>query len=174
MAVASRSLVMLVITFWLWFRSKQAKKKYARWNHIAVFHHVDDAGVKWAIEAQPTGVAWRRIDTLGRVMTNADQPKTDQQRATIITGVYSMLKMPYDIPAIEAAAFRDLADSGVTWDMEWDGFRPPVHVICSSLASYWQWQARLAGPHSWRSTPLDWAEFMDNRGWEKHEAPVAA
>jgi hypothetical protein len=166
LVVSSRSAVMLALTWFVWL-FKRGVRKYARWNHIAIYHHTDEAGVPWSIEAAPGGVAWRRVDELGRVMTNADQPKTDDQRAIITTGMLSMLKMSYDWTAIEADAWRDLADSGVTWDMEWDGHRPPLHVICSSLASYLQWQAKLAGPHSWRSTPMEWAEFVDTRGWSK-------
>lgn len=165
LVVAARSAVMLALTGWIWLLQRRVRR-YARWNHIAVYHHTDDAGTQWSIEAQPGGVAWRRVDTLGRVMTNADQPKTDEQRAIIAAGVASMLKMPYDWTAIEADAFRNLADSGVSWTMEWDGDRPPVHVICSSLASYWQWQAKLAGPHSWKTEPPEWAMFVDRRGWQ--------
>jgi hypothetical protein len=169
LAVNAQSPVMLALIGWLWMWQPRARR-FARWNHIAVYHHTDDTGVQWAIEAQPGGVAWRRVDTLGRCMTNADQPKTDDQRRIIATGVASMLKLPYDWTAIEADAFRELAGSGVSWGMEWDGDRPPVHVICSSLASYWQWQAKLAGPHSWKTEPAEWAMFMDDRGWEKPAA----
>jgi hypothetical protein len=165
LVVSARSFVMLALTWWVRL-FKRGVRKYARWNHIAVYHHTDAAGVPWSIEAAPGGVAWRKVADLGRVMTNADQPKTGDQRNIVATGVASMLKMDYDWTAIEADAFREIASSGVTWDMEWDGDRPPVHVICSSLASYWQWQAKLAGPHSWKTTPMEWAMFVDTRAWE--------
>lgn len=165
LVVSARSAVMLALTWWVRL-TKRGVRRYARWNHIAVFHHVDDAGTAWAVEAAPGGVAWRRVSELGRCMTNAEQPKTTGQRGVVATGVASMLKMDYDWTAIEADAFAAIADSGVTWTMEWDGDRPPVHVICSSLASYWQWQAKLAGPHSWKTTPMEWAAFVVARGWE--------
>jgi hypothetical protein len=156
--VHATSLVMRLMSWWPWYLSK--------WNHIAVYHHVDDAGTQWAIEATPGGVAWRKVADLGRVITNADQPKTDQQRAVVVAGIYSMLKMPYDWTAIEREAFRAVAEAGASWDGEWDGVRPPTHVICSSMASYWYWQAKLPGPHSWLSTPKEWAVFVDSRVWE--------
>lgn len=169
LVVSARSAVMLALTWWVWLFQRRMRK-YARWNHVAVFHHTDDAGTQWAVEAAPGGVAWRKVADLGRVMTNADQPKTGEQREMIASGVASMLKMAYDWTAIEADAFHEIADSGVTWTMEWDGDRPPVHVICSSLASYWQWQAKLAGPHSWKTTPMEWAAFVAARAWETRMA----
>jgi hypothetical protein len=169
LVVSARSAVMLALTWWVRLFQRGARR-FARWNHIAIYHHTDDVGVQWAIEAAPGGVAWRKVADLGRCMTNADQPKTEDQRAMIAAGVASMLKLPYDWTAIEADAFREIASSGVTWSMEWDGDRPPVHVICSSLASYWQWQAKLAGPHSWKTTPMEWAAFVDTRGWTTQAA----
>jgi hypothetical protein len=169
LVVSARSPVMLALT-WFVRLFKRGVRKYAHWNHIAVYHHTDDAGIQWAVEAAPGGVAWRKVSELGRVMTNADQPKTDEQRTIVATGVASMLKLAYDWTAIEADAFAQIASSGVTWSMEWDGARPPVHVICSSLASYWQWQAKLAGPHSWKTTPMEWAMFVASRGWTSQPA----
>lgn len=155
--VSSTALVMRLMAWWPWYRSK--------WNHIAVYHHVDQAGTQWAIEAQPGGVSWRKVIELGRVLTNAEQPKTVEQRSVVTAGIYSMLKMPYDWTAIEREAFRAVGDVGAAWDRDWDGVRPPTHVICSSLASYWYWQAKLPGPHSWLSTPKEWATFTERRGW---------
>lgn len=138
------------------------------WNHVAVVYGTDAAGKVSIIEARLTGVAWRPLDELPRrYLHNADQPKTDEQRQTITAGMTAMLKVAYDWTAIEKVAFTDLErQAGVSWDMPWDGPTPPAHVICSSLASYWYAQAGLAGPHSWRSTPLDWATFTQRRGWE--------
>jgi hypothetical protein len=155
--VSSRSWVMLLIAFWL----------RSQWNHVAVVHHTDDAGVQWAIEAAPGGVAWRNVATLGRFIHNADQPKTDEQRQVVADGCESMLRMGYDWNAIALEAFQKLDRHGVSWTMEWDGPVPPVHIICSSLSAYWYWVAKLAGPHSWLARPApEWSTFIKTRAWE--------
>lgn len=158
LVVSSHSLVMKLITWWPWYRSK--------WNHVAVVHHTDDAGVLWCVEGRPGGVGWRNAAELGRVLHNADQPRDNTGRKTIADLMVALLKTPYDWDAIARDAFAKLDEHGVTWTMEWDGAVPPVHVMCSSLASYGYWSVHWTGPRSWLSEPRDWAWFIQHRGWE--------
>lgn len=163
LVVSSHSLVMRLISVALWFRYRDAW----RWNHVAVVHHRDDSGTLWAIEGRPEGVGWRNVTTLGSYIDNRAQPKTAEQRIEICAITLGMISMAYDWNAIVSNAFALLRDRArVSWDMQWDGPRPPAHVICSSLASYAHWKVGLAGPHSWRSNPADWARFVRGVGWK--------
>lgn len=161
----------IVVSKWTPLAGLVTLRMRTRWNHVAVVSHVDAMGRTWITEARPGGVGSRTLDALnrfayGHYLSNAAQPKTDEQRQIIASGVASMLKTPYDWSAIEANAFAELEErTGVGWSMSWDGLLVPAHVICSSLAAYWQWKAGLPGPHSWKASPLTWAGFIDTEGW---------
>jgi hypothetical protein len=170
LAVSSHSTLMRLLSVGLMFRYRDTW----RWNHVAIVHHRDSTGTLWAIEAAPGGVGWRNVATIPDFIHNADQPKTDEQRAEICAAALGMLQMSYDWAAIAREAFETLdRDARVSWNMEWDGPRPPTHVICSSLASYLYWKVKLPGPHSWLSTPPDWARFTRVRGWELRPQTVS-
>lgn len=142
-------------------------------NHIAVFHHVDVAGVPWAIEARPGGVGWRdaRDYLLGAyTLNNAAQPnRSEEARQNVCLVLEQMLKIQYDWPAIIQDAGDDMHLQNImrVWRENW-GLRStaPAHVVCSSLAAYAYDKVNWNGPHTEDPAhiqPADWVKFiMDN------------
>jgi hypothetical protein len=135
-------------------------------NHIAVAHHRDARGTLWVIEGRPGGTGWRQAgDYLRdrRTLTNADQPKTDAQRAAVCATMLAMVGCEYDWEAIAADAAADL-------HFDWQpvfGAGVPAHVVCSSLACYAYDEAKLARPPGNARTdqPADWDSWILERGW---------
>lgn len=141
------------------------------WNHVIIASHVDDAGTFWGIEGRPGGVGW--VDLAPWIadrwtITNAEQPKTSEQRTQITVAAKGLLGTPYDwagivedgMVAINATRLWRLRDFGKTG--------VPGHVVCSSLAAWAYTQAGLAGPPVARLrevTPADWASMILRRGW---------
>ena len=137
-------------------------------NHVAVVHHTDAAGTTWAIEGRPGGVGWVDVAEYdnGYFLSNAAQPKTDQQRAKVCTAAEGMLGVAYDWAAIGMDAAEALGLNGLWKSNVW-GEKPPAHVVCSALAAWVYGDVGLAEPRKpWRTcTPADWAEFVMARGW---------
>jgi hypothetical protein len=139
-------------------------------NHIVVVSHTDAGGVQWGVEARPGGVGWFAIaDYLGScwTVTNADQPKTDAQRAAVVKAAHAMLHVAYDWAAIGVDGLEALHLTGL-WHKNklWDG-KPPAHVVRSALADYIYRVSGLASPGDGRwTTPGDWLEFIQLRQWE--------
>ena len=83
-------------------------------NHIAVMHHVDQAGVPWAIEGKPGGVGWvdaRNYLKSKWTITNESQNLPTAARPRIAADMEAMLGRAYDWPAIFTAGNA----SGVEW-----------------------------------------------------------
>lgn len=164
LVISSHSRLMRWLSYAMWWRYR--KSRTWRWNHVAVMHHTDEAGIPWAIEAKPGGVGWRNAATITDFIDNRDQPKTPAQRGEVCSISLALIKTQYDWNAIEQNAMHALeAEVDVRWDMPWDGAEPPAQVICSSLEAYSYAKVGLAGPHSWLSTPPDWARFIQSKGW---------
>jgi len=141
-------------------------------NHVAVVHHIDQAGTAWCIEGRPGGVGWRDATdylTSRWTVTNADQPKDQYQRTAITAAVHAALGTPYDWQggiAADAAVALHLPD---LWAEKWDG-KVPGHVVCSSLAAWAYAKGGLAHPaydDLPRTTPADWLQFVLTRAWAK-------
>ena len=140
-------------------------------NHVVVVIKNTD-GVWWGIEGRPGGVGW--VDLTQYInqpvtVTNADQPKTDAQRAAIVALVPQVLGKQYDWDAIMASAAADLhlpaLFSGL--DTRW-GTVVPGHFICSALAQWIYTHVGLPAPAEGRDTqPSDWVAWCLSRQWQK-------
>lgn len=144
-------------------------------NHVVIVTHTDDAGTLWGIEGRPGGVGWvaaRRFLSAPYTLTNAAQPKTDEQRAQTALAAQSMLGVGYDWLGIAADTALALRLKPL-WSQDWHGLGPPAHVVCSSLADWVYEHVGLASPGGLTgtryTTPADWAAFITERQWESHE-----
>jgi hypothetical protein len=150
------------------------------WNHVIVASHADDAGKFWGVEGRPGGVGdvviADRIDDRW-TMANTDQPKTDEQRETIVKIVRGMLGTPYDWPAIVRAAMYAIGAPTLFRLDDWKGIKgTPTHVVCSSLATWAYREAGVPCPFGsdgprW-ATPYDWASWILRHGWDTTGEPV--
>ncbi len=137
-------------------------------GHIAVVHHTDANGTVWCLEGRPGGVGWRDASdylTSRWTITNAAQPKTDAQRATVAKVTEAMIGMAYDWEAIVADAAEDLC-----LDVAWLPDHGTVHgeVVCSALAAYAYDKAGLSRPAGVQRLvqPASWDTWIITRGWE--------
>jgi hypothetical protein len=140
-----------------------------RADHVVMAHHIDDAGTQWGIEGRPGGVGWVDLATYPVVTsTNADQPKTDEQREALCALAKGMLGTPYDWVGIAADAMMALYMHRL-WLAKDFGDAAPAHVVCSSA---WDWgyeHLGLASPGGtdgtrW-TTPADWERWDLAAGW---------
>lgn len=140
-------------------------------NHVAVVHHKDANGVLWCLEGKPGGVGWRNAaDYLSSkwTLTNAEQPKTDAQRAAVCATMTIMIATGYDWEAI-AADTAHAFGLGTAWCPDFTTGQVPGHVVCSSLAAYAYSKNALPHPGGPERTiePADWDTFIITRGWEQ-------
>jgi hypothetical protein len=138
-------------------------------NHVAVAHHTDASGTLWVIEGRPGGVGWRDATAYLAdkwTITNAAQPVTDPQRATIATQMEALLGTAYDWESIAADALSDLGMTLPGWDARWNG-QVAGQVVCSSAAAYAYGKAHVPHPSGNRGCqPSDWTQWILTRGWE--------
>jgi len=141
-------------------------------SHVAVFHHVDDAGVPWAIEGRPGGVGWadaRAYLRDPRTVANVLQPKTAAQRAQVCALTAKLLGTSYDwLGGIAEDAFNALGLGALWAEKDPATGLVPGHVVCSSLAAWVYDRVALGAPHpdDWRHvTPGAWAEYITAQGW---------
>ena len=143
-------------------------------NHVAILHHFTD-GVPWALEGRPGGVGWvdaRRYIRDKRTVTNAEQPKTDEQREALATLCEAMIGTKYDWLAIKDNALESLGLEPL-WTYDWDGKGVPGQVVCSSYAAWAYTKVDLAHPRPGRERhvfPSDWSEFCFDSLWLKPAA----
>lgn len=142
-------------------------------NHIVIVDSVQDNGIIVGVEGRPGGVG--RVD-VSRYFTgvngdftvaNVDQPKTDDQRNTVVTVMRQMIKVNYDWDAIAEDALVDL-DIPQLWNEKWHG-TSVGHVVCSSLAAWGYHKASLAAPKQEdmrHIQPANWTEFILTEGWK--------
>jgi hypothetical protein len=164
-----------------WFIELQSKLtgRTAPQDHVAILSHQDASGNWWCIEGKPSSVGYvlaKKYLEHPSLVTNVDQPKTDEQRALIVQVAKEMLGAPYDWSAIITLGAR-AARVNQLWDRlfarhwgDWDDDEIPVHVICSSLADLAYEKAGLVSPGGTRGTrftrPADWTHFCQRRLWE--------
>lgn len=142
------------------------------WNHVAVAHHTDAAGVAWGIEGRPGGVGWVDLRSYlddGFTLTNVRLTKTPEQRSAVCTGAVALLGTPYDWAGILGDSFECLAPRlDALWRRRWAGSAAPGHVVCSSLADWLYASAGLPSPGLERETsPADWAALILAKGWSR-------
>jgi len=134
-------------------------------------HHYTDR-VPWGVEGRPGGVGWVDLrPTLAnkRTISNAAQPKSDEQRAALAAACEAILGKPYDWSAI----FTDTLDAiGLKklWNEDWNNQGVPGHVVCSSAAALVYRQCELARPkvgHERYVSPSDWGDFIYDEAWKK-------
>jgi len=150
-------------------------------SHVAVYHHTDKTGRRWAIEGRPGGVGWADAGAYlrdPRTLTNAVQPKTPNQRQGVCAVMVKLLGTSYDwlggIAADAAVALH--------LPVDWAENDPatgtlPGAVVCSSAAAYAYDENRLAnpglkagtaGPGMYRRiTPGDWSLFLAQAAWQR-------
>jgi hypothetical protein len=143
------------------------------YNHVIVVHHRDALGVLWGIEARAEGVGWVDLTRTLKsrwVLTNADQPKTPEDREFICRTVEGAIATPYDWAAIVHEAFEALRIDKLWRAKEFpeDG-RLPYGTICSALADWAYEQRGLPNPGGVKRTrltkPADWHTFLITKGW---------
>ncbi len=138
-------------------------------NHVIVVHHRDPKGVLWGLEGRPGGVGpialTKRVLEQPYVISNSEQPKTEEQRFLVAKSVEKLTGAPYDWGGI---ALDGLDALGVDlWDNRW-GPEPPGHVVCSSLADWSYDVVGLPSPgdrFDRTVTPGDWAKFIVEKEW---------
>jgi hypothetical protein len=154
---------------WLIRAGDWLRGHHARADHVVMAHHIDDAGTWWGIEGRPGGVGWVDLATYPNVTsTNADQPKTPEQREQLCELAKGMLGTPYDWVGIVADAMMALHLHRL-WGSDDFGDQAPAHVVCSSA---WDWGYEHLGLVSpggtdgtrW-TTPADWERFNLAAGW---------
>lgn len=143
-------------------------------NHVAIVHHRDAAGVLWGVEARPGGVGWVDMDNYLAspfTISNAEQPKTDEQRTAIAQAAESMLQTPYDWTAIAADAMKAIRADRLWQAKSYGEGQVPAQVVCSSLADYLYAKVGLANPGMVDgdavrfTTPADWDLFIETEAW---------
>ena len=139
-------------------------------NHIALVHHVDEAGTCWVLEGRPGGVGWRDATAYLEsryTLCNASQPKTQAQRDAVCKGAVALVGTAYDWAAIAADAGGAAGpDLDKVWELKWPKTGVPGHVVCSSLADFLYMKAKLDNPPKEREvSPADWVQLWIDRGW---------
>jgi hypothetical protein len=131
-------------------------------NHVAIVHHKDAKGDWVCVEGRPGGVGWApaaKYLASPWTLSNAKQPKTDQQRQAVVDATQALLGRPYDWAGIALDAAQALRiDLPARWQGTWDA----AHVVCSSLAAYAYNEVGLNRPKGplRTITPGDWADYI--------------
>lgn len=140
-------------------------------NHVAVFTHVDDTGRPRGLEGRPSGFGWVNLATYladPATVANTDQPKTAEQRETVVRLAISSAGIAYDWAAIVAFA---AGAAGLPFRLkEWPEDGVPSHMVCSSAADYFYEAAKLPNPGGYTKTrgtdPNDWALWVAGKLWQ--------
>ena len=140
-------------------------------NHIVVVHHQDPNGVVWGVEGRPGGVGWADLTKYQRdpaTVTNALQPKSNEQRIQVAQIIVQMLGTPYDWAGIAVDAARDLRIPDLFAE-NWHGQGTPGHVVCSSLAAWAYGKVGLPHPDPKGERycqPDDWTLWNRKQAWK--------
>jgi hypothetical protein len=143
------------------------------YNHVVVFTHWDALGIPQGIEARAEGagdIDLRRTLKSRWLTSNADQPKTPQQRAAVVEAVKGIKGTRYDWGAIFVEGLEALRITPFWTLEERPKDRLPTSLICSALADWAYAKAGLPNPggdaKTRLTTPADWAEFVLTKHWE--------
>jgi len=140
-------------------------------NHVALFTHVDSEGFPRGLEGRPGGFGWVNLTAYladAGTISNADQPKTGEQRDKVVRLATASISIPYDWKAIIAMA---AGAAGLPFRLqEWPEDGVPSQMVCSSAADYFYEAAGLPNPGGYAKTrgtdPADWAEFVVGKLWQ--------
>ena len=141
-------------------------------NHVIVVHHRDPKGLLWGLEGRPGGVGpralTRRLLGAPYVISNAEQPKTEEQRFLVAKAAEKLNGAPYDWTGIAIDGLDAIGVNMWSHGGQW-GPEPPGHVVCSSLADWAYDTVGLPSPgkrFDRTVTPGDWAKFIMEKAWE--------
>lgn len=145
--------------------------KPALYNHIAIVHHIDDAGTVWCVEGRPSGTGWVDAEKYLKApftKTNAHMypNRTDEQRSKVASIIEGMIGTPYDWSAIVEIGMNAIHADELWKAKQWNADEVPTHVICSSLAEWAYQQVGWTTPAPYTSgrfvTPADWHLFLED------------
>ncbi len=151
---------------WRWLSDKSTLV-----NPVAIFSHIDEAGLPGGLEGRPGGFGWANLTKYladPATIANEMQPKTEEQRDKVVRLATAAVGIPYDWAAIlamgaGAAGLPFLLD-------EWPEQGVPSHMVCSSAADYFYEAAGLPNPGGYTKTrgtdPQDWAAFCTGKLWQ--------
>ena len=154
-------------------------------SHVVMAHHIDARGRWQGIQGQPGGVGW--VDMTQYITgplakyanSNADQPRTTEQRTALAQVGEGLLKIGYDwvggivadgLDDFHQATLAKLIDHYWGWtDLKHPNVAPG-HVVCSSAWAYAYWVLKLVcpiGPNADPETvqPANWWIFNGNKKW---------
>ncbi|HEY6021619.1 MAG TPA: hypothetical protein VIY48_17650 [Candidatus Paceibacterota bacterium] len=139
-------------------------------NHVVAVHHRDPGGRLWGIEGRPGGVGWVDIAQYDNkfLVSNAAQPKTDEQRNEICAYAAAMLGTQYDWTAIIKDTLSTFHLDAI-WMAKDFGPQAPAHVVCSSVYAWIYKKVGLEEPPTtdrW-TEPADWVKFFIEKGWAR-------
>lgn len=160
-----------IIRWLIWLHAAiTGRLPYSKGGHIIVVSHRDDEGRLWGIEGRPGGIGWTllddRADSWG--LSNAEQPKTDEDRQFIVNTMQQLLGTRYDYEAYLAIALTTL---GIThrWT-DFNGEDIPVSFICSAVADWVYEECGLPSPGGMTETrfvtPPMWMSFVIKKEWQ--------
>jgi hypothetical protein len=139
-------------------------------NHIAVFHHYDDADIPWVLEGRPGGVGWadaRPYLASPHAVNNCGQPgRSDGARERTAARAATLLGTRYDWLAIGGDALEALHVR--LWHLQFPHGLAPGEVVCSSFAAWLYEYAGWAHPDTGDERdcePGDWSEWSLAHGW---------
>lgn len=151
---------------WRWLSDKSTLV-----NHVAIYTHTDNAGMPRGLEGRPGGFGWVNLTSYLQdpaTIANAEQPKTEEQRAKVVALARTAIAIPYDWAAILAMA---AGAAGFRFSLtEWPETGLPSHMVCSSAADYFYEAVGLPNPGGYTKTrgtdPQDWAAFVEGKLWQ--------
>jgi hypothetical protein len=119
------------------------------YNHVVVFTHWDALGIPQGIEARAEGagdIDLRRTLKSRWLTSNADQPKTPQQRAAVVEAVKGIKGTRYDWGAIFVEGLEALRITPFWTLEERPKDRLPTSLICSRVGRLGVREGRAAEP----------------------------
>jgi hypothetical protein len=160
-----------IVRVMIWIQATfTGRSKYREAGHIIVVSHRDNEGRLWGIEGRPGGIGWANLDKRNGEwgLSNVEQPKTAEARIKLVDSMKALLGTKYDYPAYLKLAM-DMVGISPRWT-DWNDKDVPTSYICSAVADQIYENEGLANPGGLRitrfTTPAEWAEFIDTKGWE--------
>lgn len=142
-------------------------------EHICMFDHVDSEGIPRGYEGRPSGFGQVNMTKYledPKSISNAKQPKTDEQRLQLHTAAATMMGIPYDWAAIVAFALELVGLPFLARD--WPAKGLPSQAVCSSGLAAAYGFAGLANPGGLGSAGNqrgvdvdDWVVFISEERW---------
>lgn len=143
-----------------------------KFSHVAVVMHTDKFGLPWGIEGKPSNVEFVELTKYLKdpdTLSNRNQPKTDEQRQSVVKTMLSLYAVKYDWRAIGELGVKTFGHSIFWLAQEWKDDQTPDTVICSSSVDGAYERAGLQNPGgemlTRQSTPDDWGQFILENGW---------